>query len=397
MSLHGRKHRLVVSSTKQDTTTLEAVDIQLRPQSGHNQGASVTEFYRGSDETGGESHLEEVAPTPIAVDYSKPAQFAADYMTLLHPTYFCTQGTADTATEIDTNSAIFEHIWSGPHTNGAALSFSMEDQGDPAATDTDINRDVHNCTPSRVSISGARRGVMTVGVDIAGGFALGNADAQTAGTFHRTDAVNAQLYHFGMSHCFTEAVDYGKGALSTFFAGDLGSDTKILAFSHLGGTPVSLTSALQEVNIEMTQDLDLQRSMAPGNTTAAFAGYVPTGGDWVYGQGQQQVECEFVFNQNHSAGTNLVETLLAEYEAGTRRSWEYWLAHPENISGTSTGAHQGIKISMYQATPVSWAEENDGFGERYVRVRYRCGWNTTDDMGWHFAVASPFVTAMGAA
>jgi len=397
LSLHGRKHRLVVSSTKQDSTSLETVDIQFRPQSGHNQTPSTTEYYRGTDETGGESHLEEIAPTPVAVDYTKSFQLAADDVSMLHLPYFCTQGSADTVGQIDTDTAIYEHIWTGPHTNGAALSFSMEDQGDPAASDTDINRDVHNLTPRSVSISGARRGVMTVSGELAGGYAVGNSAGQTAGTFHRTDTVNAQLFHFGMSHVFTEAVDYGVGALSTFFDGDLGTDTKILAFSHLGGTPISLTTALQEVNIEMTQDLDLQRSMAPGNTTAAFAGYVPTGSDWVYGQAQQQVECEFVFNQNHSAGTNLVETLLAEYEAGTRRSWEYWLVHPENISGTTDGAHQGIKISMYQATPVSWAEENDGFGERYVRVRYRCGWNTSDDLGWHFAVASPFVTAMGAA
>ncbi len=392
MSLHGRKHRLVVSSTNQTGTGLEAVDIQFRPQTGHNQGASVTEFYRGTDEAGGESHLEEVAPTPIAVDYSKPAQFAADDVSTLFFPFFATQGgSATSPSELATSTGVYEHIWNGPHTNGTALSFSMEDQGDPAATDTDINRDVHNCTPTRVSIAGTRRGVVTVAADIAGGQAVGNADAQTAGTFHRT-----KLFNFGMSHCFTEAADLGIGALSSFFtsAAGLDTDTEVLAMSHLGGTPISVTSALQEFSIDCTQALDLQRSMAPGNLTAAFAGYVPTNSDWVYSNEQQQVEIELLFTQNHTAGSSLVETLLAEYEAGTRRSWEVFLVHPEVQAG-GDGAYFGVKASIYSATPVSWVEENDGFGERYVRVRYRAGWNTTDNMGWHFAVGSTFTTAIG--
>ena len=168
----------------------------------------------------------------------------------------------------------------------------------------------------------------------------------------------------------------------------------ILFFKPSGILGSREASALQEFSIDCTQALDLQRSMAPGNLTAAFAGYVPTNADWVYTEEQQQVEIELLFTQNHTAGSSLVETLLAEYEAGTRRSWEVFLVHPEVQAG-GDGAYFGVKASIYSATPVSWNEENDGFGERYVRVRYRAGWNTTDNMGWHFAVGSTFTTALG--
>ena len=391
MSLQGRKHRLVVSSTNQDTTAAETVDIQFRPQSGHNLGPNVTEYYRGSDETGGESHLEEIAPVPIAVDYAKSSSFGADDVSCLFFPFFATQGgSATSPSQLDTSSGVYEHIWNGPNTNGTALSFSMEDQGDPAASDGDLNHDVHNITPSSVTIAGQRRGVVTVSADMQGGQSVANASAQVAGTFHRT-----KLLTFSMSHCFTEAADLGIGALSTFRLNSMTTDAEVKANSHLGGTPLSLTTALQEFSIEMTQGLDLQRSMAPGNTTAAFAGYVPTNTDWVYTGEQQQVEIELVFTSNHTAASSLVETLLSEYEAGTRRSWEIWLVHPQSQAGGASFAHFGIKASIYQATPVSWVEENDSFGERYVRVRYRAGWNTTDNMGWHFAVGSTFTTAIG--
>lgn len=393
MSLHGRKHRLVCSSTNQDSSSLETVDIQFRLQSGHNQGPSTTEFYRGSQETGGESHLEEIAPTPIAVDYSKSAQFAGDDMSCLFFSYYASHGgAASTSAEIATTTGVYENIWEGPTTGGVARSFSMEDQGDPAASDTDINRDVYNCTPTRVSISGARRGVITVSADIAGGQAAGNAAGQTAGTWSR----NA-LFNFGMSHCFSTSTLTPAGGTTYFTdAGGLDTDAEILGLTELGGSPVSLTSALQEFTIDFTQDLDLQRSMAPGNLTAAFAGYVPASTDWVYGEGQQQCEFEMVFNQNHSAGSNLVETLLAEYEAGTRRGWEIWLVHP-TLVGASNGAYRGYKVTCPNMTPVSWAEENDGMGERYVRVRYRAGWGTVDDLGWHVAGTTSLATALGAA
>lgn len=372
---------------------METVDIQLRPQTGHNVGPSLTEYYRGTDETGGATHLEEVAPTPIAVDYTKAAQFAGDDITTLFFPYYATQNNTDSSsTQLDTSSGVYEHIWTGPSTSGQTLSFSMEDQGDPSVTDDDLNRLVYNVTPTRVSVNGARRGVISVTADLAGGKAEGDSSAPTAGTFSRT-----KLFNFGMSHCFTSTTLTAAGG-SSWFAPDGGLDTdaECLTNTELGGSPVSLTSALQEFNIECTQGLDLQRSMAPGNLTAAFAGYVPTGSDWVFTNEQQQVEFEMLFNSNHAAGSNLVETLLDEYEAGTRRAWEIWIVHPDPQAGAASNAYFGMKVTCPTMTPVSWVEENDGFGERYVRVRYRAGYNTTDTYGWHFAVGSSFATDIGA-
>jgi len=158
---------------------------------------------------------------------------------------------------------------------------------------------------------------------------------------------------------------------------------------------VSLTSALQEFTLEGTQGIDLARSMAPGNLTSNYAGYVPTNSDWVYTNDQQQVELEMVFNQNHSAGSNLVETLIGENEAGTRRAWELWLVHPNAQTGGTDPAYWGMKATLGQCGPLTWAEENDGMGERYVRVRYKAQYNTTDTVGWHLAWGSDLNSSLG--
>lgn len=395
MSLHGRKHRIVCSTTKQDTTALEAVALQFRPQSGHNVSPNTTEFYRDSEETGTTTHLEESAPVPVAVDYRKSIQLAADNSSLSFFPFWAVNGSGDSVAALN-GSAVNEHIYTGPTTTFSAVSFSMEDQGDPAATDGDINVDVHNVLPVRVVLSGRRRGIYTLNIDLWGGASANNADAQTAGTHAR---VSGLIYNFGMSHLFTNAtLGIDNTPLTTFFgnAGGLDTDAEVLSNTLLDTGAVSVTSALQELSLEFIQDLDPARSMAPGNLTAQAAGYVPTCTDWVYTNTAQQIELEAVFTQNHSAGSDLVETLRSEYQAGTRRAWEFWVVHPASVSGTPDASYYGTKVTLGQCNPISWAEENDGQGERYVRVRYRAGYNTTDSHGWHIATTTTLTTALGA-
>jgi hypothetical protein len=371
---------------------METVSVQFRLQAGHNTGPSTTEFYRDSEETGTTTHLEETAPTPVAVEYLKSAQFAGDDCTCLFFPYWATHGgSATTATVLDTSGS-YEHIWEGPVTTGIPKAFSMEDQGDPSAGGgTEFNKEVHAVTPERVVISGSRRGLITVAADLRGGKAEEDAGAPTAGTHDRT-----KLFNFGMVHVMTSAT-LGQQVTpgSSWFATDLSTDALVKAQTELDGTAYSVTSALQEFSLEMTQGIDLQRSYAPGNVTAAFAGYVPTAGDYIYTNAQQQIELEMVFTQDATTDSqNIVETLVTEYEAGTRRGFELWLVHPDTVGATSA-AYYGIKATMFVGMPVSWAEENDGQGERYVRVRYRAGYDTTDSIGWHFAVGSNISDNLG--
>lgn len=396
MSLPGRKHRIVCSDSLHDTAdTMETVDIQFKLQGGHNTGPSATEYYRDLDETGTETWLEESAPTPVAVEYTKSAQLAGDDVSCMFFSYWATQGGAATApTNLETDSGVYEHVWNGPATSPTVYSFSMQDQGDPgAAGDEEFNRDVHNVTPERTTISGSRRGLITVAADLRGGKSEDIGGAPTAGTFERT-----KLFNFGMVHLFTSTTTGQASVGTTFFApaGGLDNDTEVLAVSDLDGSPVSLTAALQEFSLECIQELDLQRSYAPGNLTTGYAGYVPKNADWVFTNTGQQCELEMVFRQNDAAGSNLVETLLTEYEAGTVRAWELWLVHTDPQAPTAgNDAYFGFKASFYRMGPISWAEENDGFGERFVRVRYRAQWDATNNTGWNFAAGSTHTTALG--
>jgi len=384
----------VCSELNQDSTTAETVTLQFRPQSGHNTGPNTTEFYRDSEETGTTTHLEQDAPIPVAVDYRKSLQLLADDVSTSFFPYFTVQGGADTATALNT-SVVYEHKWTGPTTTFVAKAFTMEDQGDPATTDSDFNSVVHNVLPVRTVLSGRRRGIMTLNSDLWGGQAVGDGTSPTAGTHART-----KPYIFGMSHLFTNAtlgIDTTAPATTWFGAAGIAtlSDANLLVLSLLADSAVSVTSALQEISVEFIQDLDPARSMAPGNLTSANAGYVPTSPDWIYTNVAQQIELEAVFTQDHSAGSNLVETLKSEYEAGTRRAWEYWLVHPASVSGTPNASYYGIKITLPQCNPLSWVEENDGQGERYVRVRYRAGYNTTTAYGWHIAATTTRTAGYG--
>lgn len=395
MSLHGRQHRIVCSFTNQDAAALETIDansVLFRLQAGHNTGPSITEYYRDIDETGTETYLEESAPTPVAVEYTKGAQMAGDDTSLAFWSYWATQGAAaSSSAQLDT-SGVYELIWFGPSTTPQARAFSMGDIGQPSTTDTDFNRDVYNATPERVVISGSRRGLITVAADIRAGRSVGTStDYSALGNHYRVN-----IFNFGMTHVFTSTT-LGQQSVpgTTWFAEELDTDTEILAATELDGTPVSLTSALMEFSLEMTQGLDLQRSYAPGNLTAANAGYVPASGDWIYDNNGQQIELEMLFRQNDSAGSNVVETLIAESEAGTRRAWELWFVDPDAVGDTSD-SHYGFKCTLYQCGPAnSFTEENDGFGERYVRARYKAQWHAVDDVGWHFAAGSAMATALG--
>jgi hypothetical protein len=129
--------------------------------------------------------------------------------------------------------------------------------------------------------------------------------------------------------------------------------------------------------------------MAPGNFDTNNAAVVPACGDYMFGPKQQQLELELLFEQNGDAA-GIIAGLREEFDAGTLRPWEFWLVHPTAHAGTAGYAYNFLKVTMASAHPVpgSWKEENEGFGERYVRVRYRSGYDLTDTVGWHIAAGS---------
>jgi hypothetical protein len=201
-----------------------------------------------------------------------------------------------------------------------------------------------------------------------------------------------------MVRCLTDDAGWVTTAQINWFNGGTATTTfpssgaNCITLSQLA-SPTDVTASIQEFQVIATQALDLQRSMAPGNLTGDYAGYVPKNTDWIYTNDAQQLEFEMVFNQNDTSGE--AEKLLLEYQAGTRRSWEIWVVHPNPDAAGVPDGYYGVKWSAANMSPVSWAEENDAFGERYVRVRYRANWDTTKNFAWHFAGTCQLATAFG--
>lgn len=382
MPFLGAWHALEVSRTNQDTTSAETRTIKFKVQSGNTTAAEQTTFFRSSEETGNESHLEESAPTPIAAAWNKSVTLAGDPISTAFFLYWPTQGGGDTVpTQLNATTG-YEHVWSGPVYSGSASytarAFSLEDLGVPGTSDADFNRLVHNVTPSRVEISGTRGAVVSVSADLVGGGLTATAGSGTGSTWTRS-----RLYNNSMVHVMTNGTA-GFASNTTWFGGATSpvTDSNWTTLSQLASTVTSVTSAVQEWTIRATQDLDLQRSLAPGNLTANYAAYVPKSGDWIWTNQGQQMEFDFLFNQDDTSG--LVEGLRAEYEAGTRRGFEVILCHPNGL-GSSPDTFFGLKVTCANMAPVSWAEESDGFGQKYVRVTYRANWDTTKNYAWHIA------------
>ncbi|MFA4972910.1 MAG: hypothetical protein WC683_09870 [bacterium] len=395
MSLFGSQHRIQVSTTKQDAVAAETRDVRFKgPQSGHNTATANIERYTGDMEAGMATHLPDAIGTPIAAEWSKQLTFAADDATVpFFLFYVSCKGDADsTSAQLDTSSGVFEHAWTGPSVAGDVLAFSLEDLGQPGTDDADFNRLVSTVTPQSVEIAGSRRGVCTVTTSLLGGSTTTAAAGTTIASANRNC-----LFTFSMSHIFTSTA-VGVGATSTWgaHANGLDTDAEVLAATHLNATASSLTPYLHEFKVVGTRDIDMTRSMAPGNFDSSYAAVVPTCGDYIMGPKQQQLELELLFEQNGDAG-GVIEGLRAEYDAGTLRPWEFWLVHPLAHAGGASFAYNFLKVTMASGHPISWKEENDGFGERFVRVRYQGGYDTTDAMGWHIAAGSTsLVTDLGA-
>lgn len=386
MGLVGSTHAIEVSTTNQDSSTAETRNYKMRLQEGHNTAAAQVEFYRQTQETGLTTHLEESAPTPIAKEWRKSIRVAGDDVTVPFFLYWPTQGNAATSHSTLNGSVVGEDVWSGPNSAPTARSFSMEDLGKPGTSDADFNRLVHNVTPERVVISGQRRGVITVSADLLGGKTV-TAAGGTGNTFVRN-----RLYNFGMCYVKTNATG-GFASTTTYFGGATAptSAANTTTLSQLAATITDITSLCQEWSITATQNIDMTRSMAPGNLDTDYAAIIPASTDYVYGNDLQQLEFEMLFNQDSAADSgNIVEGLRGEYEAGTLRGFEIWLVHPNYVESGANDSYYGMKVTCANMSPQSWAEENDAFGQRYVRVRYKAVYSTSKSYAWHIACGTPF-------
>lgn len=399
MSLFASKHLIQCSLDQHDNgNTMETKVVQFKLRAGMQTNRATTEFYRSSQETGMESHLEESAPTPVGVTYTKSIQVAGDCQSVPYFLYWATQGGANSsaASVASSNPTAYEHDWTGPNVSYAAKAFSMEDCGQGAAGgDADFNKNVANVTPDRVTISGRRSNTSNSVIDVSadlrgGGYTAGFASAPTSITWSRT-----KLYNFGMVFLNTSTTlpfdTFGTGWFNQATAPTSGANC--ITLGELTGSEVDMTASLQEFSLVATQDLDIERSMAPGNLDANYAAIVPDCLDWIYGPNAQQIELEMVFNQDDASGE--AEKLGDEYSAGTRRSWELWIVHPGADAAPTPDLYYGIKVSLSSMVPLSWAEESNGFGERFVRVRYKAGYDTAANAGWHIAAVSNFNTMGG--
>lgn len=398
----GKTYKLVASETKQDSTSLETVTHEFRLTSGVVLPSVTTTFHRGTDESGRSTDLEETAPCPVAKELQWPAiSMVGDDFSIpwwmfwaSHAgsgTHSASAGNGSAVNQIGV-TANYEHYWEGPQEDGTFLATTIEAQGKPSGSDGDLNRSVHNNIVGTYELTGQRKGKLDVNLSLIGG---GNVAAQTSPTSGTPGFTRNHCFNFGMVHVLTHATlgyqggTYANGTTDLFDTAI--TDAAAITRTELTAAPTSLTDALQSFSLRFNQTPDLTRSYAPGNLDANDAGIVPHGGSWIPSDtGSATAELELLLTQTAS---ETVEGLMEEYEAGTRRAFEFW-AVPGTV--TEAGAYSGVRVTFGEMHPVSWEEVPNGFGAKDVRVVYRAGYNTAGTRGWLVAASFAEATAIGA-
>ena len=382
-SVTGYSHVLQASRTNNDSAAAEAVTEKFRVLS-PKLPTQTTTYHRDIEESGRESDLPESAPTPLSVEAADTFPLVADDHSLAFWGYYALHGgAASTVAQIGT-TAIYEHVVDGP---GATISFRApycESLGKPGTSDNALNKDLVNALVERLEISGQRRGRINLGLTLRAGYLADGGAGTTIGSFQRHKILN-----FGHARLITsDTLGFLGGAFAaTAFGTSAVTNAVALTRTELPATAVNLTDHILSFTIRVFNRVSVDESYAAGQVNGDNAGVVEHSGQWIPSVGEpfRDVELEMALKHDGDAA-GVIKGLMDEIHAGTRRAWELWLAHQEDV-GSGAFASVGCRLTLGSMHPVSVEEVPRGFGDKALRVVYRSGWDVTANKGWRYLAA----------
>jgi hypothetical protein len=421
----GRKHKIQVSTSNADGSGAghdtdnneETTNLAFNLQTGHNTIAPSHEFYSRDQEAGQTTHLIDAVASisgddrenvPTALSWNKSLSMVADEKSLPFWMYYATHGgvAATGAAQLD-DTGVYAQQWLGPST-GAVRAFTAVDLGDPAADDSDYGKVLPNCVAQRVTLSGERKGILTIDADIICGGEVFDADGTNF--VHANDGVTPsrlRLFNFGQV-----MLGQVSGALSAFPTNDwfdfpTASYSAPPTFAEMQGlgklrstSNTDLSTDLMSFSVTIEQNIDPIASYSPGNVAAvavssgtAYPSVVKWSDDWVYSNTAQEMTLDLTFRQGSAT-----KGLRQDFETGGTTAWNLVILHPDPQSaGTNDDSYYGMYlITKVVPVPGTWAEENNGFGERFVSCQYKSIYIPAHGYGWSINVGTSIGAQLGA-